>query len=114
MKAILTLLVLLGCTGPVAAAPNHPAVDASGQAPAHAAFPTPNKGTVQDVIHTDTYSYIQVSGANGPVWIATLKLDVAKGTHIAYSEGTVMTDFVSKTLNRTFKSIIFVEKVIVE
>ena len=57
---------------------------------------------------------MQVSGANGPVWIAASKTKVAKGNTISYPNGAVMTNFNSKSLNRTFDKIIFVDRIKVE
>lgn len=74
----------------------------------------PNTGKVLEAIDTDLYTYIEVSGKTDKdptVWLAASKTKIAKGDTIRYGEGAVMSNFHSKTLNRTFSSITFVEKV---
>lgn len=77
-----------------------------------AASQYPNSGKVLEVIDTAMYTYLQVTGDKGPVWIAASKTNIAKGTTISYSNGAVMSNFHSKSLNRTFDKIIFVDKVV--
>lgn len=77
-----------------------------------AASPYPNSGKVLEVIDTAMYTYLQVSGNDGPVWIAATKTSIAKGTTINYPDGVVMSNFYSKSLNRTFDKIIFLDKVV--
>lgn len=76
----------------------------------------PNAGTVLTTIDTDMYTYIEVSGKtdkDASVWLAASKMKVAKGDAIRFGSGAVMTNFHSKTLNRTFPSITFIDKVLV-
>lgn len=112
MKTIIALLALAFATvtGTAIAAP---AAAPAAAAPAAASQALPNKGKVLEVIDTAMYTYIQVSSDKSPVWIAASKLKVAKGDNLNYSNGAVMSNFHSKTLNRTFESIIFVDKAVV-
>jgi len=105
MKTIFTLLVLLAFTGTAIVVP---------QSSAFAASQYPNTGKVLETMDASIYTYVQVTGANGPVWIAASKTKVAKGETISYPDGAVMTNFASKSLNRTFDKIIFVDKIKVE
>ena len=76
----------------------------------------PNAGTVLTVIDTDMYTYIEISGKTDKdpsVWLAVSKMKVAKGDAIRYGGGAVMSNFRSKTLNRTFQSITFSDKVLI-
>lgn len=111
MKTILALLALALTTlaGAAIAAPQ-PTAAAPAAAPAAASQPLPNKGKVLDVIDTSMYTYVQVSGDKSPVWLAASKIKVAKGDTLGYSNGAVMSNFHSKSLNRTFESIVFVDK----
>ena len=107
MKTIFTLLALLAFGGAAVAAPesNAPA----GKPAAGSKYP--NKGKVLDVIDTSMYTYLQVAGDSGTVWLAASKTNVAKGANIGYGGGAVMKNFHSKSLNRTFDTIIFLDKV---
>jgi hypothetical protein len=105
MKTIFTLLALFAFAGTAIVVP---------QSNAFAASQYPNKGKVLEVMDASIYTYMQVSSDKGPVWLAASKTSVAKGDTISYPDGNVMTNFTSKTLNRTFDTIIFLDKVKVE
>ena len=68
-----------------------------------------NKGKVLDVLDTDMYTYLQVTSAKGPQWIAVYKTAISKGATVRFSNGVMMTKFFSKALNRTFDAIVFVD-----
>jgi hypothetical protein len=104
MKIIFTLLVMLAFTGTAIVVPQSNAF-ASQYA---------NTGKVLETMDASIYTYVQVTGANGPVWIAASKTPVTKGSTISYPDGAVMTNFTSKSMNRTFDKIIFVDKIKVE
>ena len=75
----------------------------------------PNTGKVLEATDVmDMYTYIQVSGKSDkdkPVWLAASKIKLAKGDTIRYGSGAVMSNYHSKTLNKTFDEITFVDKV---
>ena len=76
----------------------------------------PNAGTVLTVIDTDMYTYVEISGKTDKdpsVWLAVSKMKIAKGDAVRYGGGAVMANFHSKSLNRTFQSITFSDKVLV-
>jgi uncharacterized protein YdeI (BOF family) len=70
-----------------------------------------NNGTVLEVIDTDTYTYLQVTTEKGPLWLAVYKTKVAKGATVKYSNGVAMSGFYSKSLNRNFDVIVFVDTI---
>jgi hypothetical protein len=104
-KTIFTLLALFAFATAAVVIPESNAV---------AAAQYPNKGKVLEVMDASIYTYMQVSSDKGPVWLAASKTTVAKGDTISYPDGNVMTNFTSKSLNRTFDKIIFLDKVKVE
>ena len=108
MKTIITLLALVAFAGTAFAAESQSNAPAAKPA---AAGKYPNKGKVLDVIDTSMYTYMQVTSDNGPIWLAGSKATVAKGVNISYPNGAVMKNFHSKSLNRTFDTIIFLDKV---
>ena len=99
MKIIFTLLALFMFTGTATNA---------------MAAQYPNTGKVLEVMDASIYTYIQVTSDSGPVWLAASKTKVPKGSTISYPNGAVMSNFTSKSLNRTFDKIIFLDKVKVE
>ncbi|MBT3725161.1 MAG: hypothetical protein HOG41_17440 [Gammaproteobacteria bacterium] len=73
------------------------------------AQPLSQAGKVSEIINVKGYIYLRLE--EPAIWIATSPLAVSKGDIINYSGGMEMRDFYSKTLNRSFKSIIFVQSV---
>jgi starvation-inducible outer membrane lipoprotein len=74
----------------------------------------PGHGVVKQTIDASQYTYLEVASGDSTVWLAAPTTKVQKGQSVSWSNGTPMHDFTSKTLNRTFESILFVGKVIVE
>jgi len=72
--------------------------------------PGVKKATVEEVIQTSNYTYLRISENGNENWIAIGKQEVEKGKSYYYEPGIEMTDFVSKELKKTFKSIFFVDK----
>lgn len=105
MKTLYKLLILIALAGPAVAAPRT-------EAGTGAAYP--NQGKVLDTMDASIYTYIQVSADQGPVWLATTRIHVAKGDTVSYpGNGVVMTNFASKSLKRKFDKIIFVDRITV-
>ncbi|MEQ1814265.1 MAG: hypothetical protein ABL860_07425 [Candidatus Nitrotoga sp.] len=129
MKPIFIALILATVASPTWAAPDAPLSTPPGASP-HTVPPAshmlgnsastpapisaeslPNAGKVLEVIETDLYSFIEVTSNNGPVWLATTKTKILKGDNIRYGQGAAMSNFTSRTLNRTFPSIIFIDRI---
>ena len=70
-------------------------------------------GKVVQKMDASVYTYIRLDdGAGNETWAAVPKTQLEIGEQIALKGGTVMRNFNSKTLNRTFDSIIFATGVI--
>jgi len=72
--------------------------------------PNVHKATAEEVIQTSNYTYLRISENGNENWIAITKQEVEKGKSYYYIPGIEMNNFVSKELNRTFPSILFVDK----
>lgn len=119
MKPWIVLLATLA-SGPALAAPppGHPS-------PAEArdmlmpdrpppAGELPNQGKVLASIDANEFTYIEVARQDGSrEWIAAPKMALKPGSTIRYEAGSVMTDFYSKLLKRSFPSVMFVGHVAV-
>jgi len=68
-------------------------------------------GEVLEVLEGGGYTYLKVRTGSGDLWAATSKVKVDVGATVVVPRGTKMTDFQSKALGRTFKSIFFVEAI---
>lgn len=70
------------------------------------------KIVVEEVLQTSSYSYLLSNEGGQYQWFATLKLATADvGDTYYYEGGLEMNDFISKELDRTFVSVIFLEGV---
>lgn len=70
-------------------------------------------GKVLSSLETSMYTYIELTENGKTIWIAAPTIKVNKGDTIRFSSGAVMSNYFSKTLNRTFESVIFVGKAVV-
>ena len=68
----------------------------------------PVNGTVAETIDAGGYTYIRIEEPD--IWIATSTMKVSAGDQVEYSGGAEMLNFHSKSLDRTFESIWFVQK----
>ena len=73
----------------------------------------PHQGKVLSSIDASIYTYIEVSENGKTVWLAAPTVAVKKGDTVGYDDGAVMSNFFSKSLNRTFETVIFVGKAVV-
>jgi len=66
------------------------------------------RGKVVEKQDASIYTYVRLDdGAGKKIWAAVPQTQLEIGEEIALKGGSVMTNFNSKTLNRTFESIIF-------
>ncbi len=74
--------------------------------------PLPNQGVVLEHIRKAQYSYLKVEMDNGArIWLAGPEQDLNPGDRVGFSAGMVMRNFHSKSLDRTFPSILFVGEI---
>ncbi len=67
----------------------------------------PIQGKVLETMDAGGYTYLRLKRNNGDLWVAVPKTKVTKGEQVVCQPGMTMTNFKSKTLGRTFESIIF-------
>ena len=118
MKRLLSLVVPFAAGVALAAPPpGHPtpgqAMDLLMPDKLPSAAELPNQGTVISSMDANDYSYIEVERGGSVVWIAAPKMVIRPGSIVRYENGSVMTNFYSKLLKRTFPSVMFVGSVLV-
>ena len=64
-------------------------------------------GNIVETMNSGGYTYILLEKEGKKSWVAVPEIDVAVGQEISLQPGLEMANFKSKTLNRTFDSIIF-------
>jgi len=107
---------LAGCQKEQApTAEKSPAPQASTQQPAAAETPAAPgmSGTVTETMDAAGYTYLQVDTGTEKIWAAAPKFDVKVGDAVVVPEGMAMKDYHSKTLDRDFPVVYFVNAVMV-
>ncbi|MBW1636139.1 MAG: DNA-binding protein [Deltaproteobacteria bacterium] len=66
-----------------------------------------SSGTIIETMNSSGYTYMLVESNGEKTWVAIPETKVEKGAKITYDSGMLMKNFNSKTLNRTFDSILF-------
>jgi hypothetical protein len=64
-------------------------------------------GKVLETMNSGGYTYMQVDTGKTQQWVAIPESKVMKGDEISYLDGMVMSNFTSKSLNKTFNAIVF-------
>ncbi|HZX33667.1 MAG TPA: hypothetical protein VFF03_20115 [Rhodocyclaceae bacterium] len=90
---------------------------ANATAPASAAPATPptlsasapNSGKVLQVLQAGSYTYAEVEAEGKKLWIAGGPIQIKAGDTVQWGNYAVMNNFTSKSLNRTFEQILFVD-----
>jgi hypothetical protein len=67
----------------------------------------PLQGKVLETMDAGPYTYLRLQTANGETWAAVPKVAVQKGQRVTIQGPMTMTEFESRTLNRTFDTIVF-------
>ena len=112
LPLLLVLMAAVGCqsnkakgSDPIVAAP----IQAGGMMPpAGAPAPTGSiTGKVLERIDASPYCYLRLQTARGEVWAAVPEAKIEKGTDVTVVNPMLMSNFESKTLNRTFAEVYF-------
>ncbi|MBF0126562.1 MAG: hypothetical protein HQM02_05055 [Magnetococcales bacterium] len=104
----------LSAPAPMAATPVPASTPAATPVPASTPAAAPsNRGKVHAVLQSGGYLYLQINNDAGP-WLAVPSSPVKEGDSVVWGQGTLMQNFTSKTLNRTFAEILFLGGVQVE
>ena len=77
-----------------------------------AVVPQANHGRVREVIQTSAYSYLAVEQDGHLRWLVAPKMTIKIGDDLGFSRGLEMHDFYSRTLDRRFDAILFVEQAV--
>ncbi len=67
------------------------------------------KASVSQTMNSGGYTYVEAADEKGEkTWLALPEMKIAKGDKIEYPETPPLTNFHSKTLNKTFEKICFI------
>lgn len=100
MKKVLTICLIVAASLATLAW----AADAPIAAPSPSAVVS---GVVLEVKDVDSYTYLRLKTKNGETWAAVGRASLKIGASVTIDNTMVMTNFESKTLKKTFPSIVF-------
>lgn len=66
---------------------------------------------VIEIQQVSSYTYLLVSENKSEKWVAAPRIETEKGAVLYYKGGTEMPNFTSKELNKTFASVLFLERI---
>jgi len=96
MRKLLLAFVLVLCAG-IAWAADKPAPVPTGSI----------KGKVLEVKDVESYTYLRLKTKDGETWAAVAKAPVKTGAEVTIENATIMSNFESTTLKKTFDQIVF-------
>jgi hypothetical protein len=67
----------------------------------------PISGKILETMNTGGYTYLKIDTGSNQPWVAIPESQIKVGDEISCNPGMLMSNFASKTLDRTFDSIIF-------
>ena len=107
-KSVLTTIFAVAAIGvsSIAIAESQPVV--VGAPMLLAANEMPSEGKVVSSIEAAGYTYMELSAGGKTFWIAAPVMKVKVGDNVRFSDAMVMKNFTSKSLKRTFDTILFV------
>jgi hypothetical protein len=73
-----------------------------------------DEGIVLEVLDTTGYTYMELQNGDRRFWIAAPTTQVKPGDHVRFVQSMSMENFTSKTLNRTFRRVIFVSTTMIK
>jgi hypothetical protein len=85
---------------------------AAAPAEGNAQLNTQHVAKVLETMNSGGYTYAKVDESGTIYWIAGPQSNITVGSKISFLEQMVMTDFTSKSLNKTFDQILFVSAIV--
>jgi len=73
----------------------------------------PPAKVVVETMDSGDYTYAKIKAGGDTYWVAAPRTAVKVGDRVEHPQGAVMRQFESKTLKRTFDSILFVDRLVV-
>ncbi len=107
---LLTLLLVVATGAAFAAAPDTTGTMPAAKTPSvtsESMKPTTLTGKVLETMNAGGYTYVHLQTADKKTWIAVPETTASVGQELSFYPGQMMTNFHSKTLNRTFDEILF-------
>lgn len=104
----ISYLAVIFSIGFVLLSPSHAFAEKTGATTSATAGTPGNEGKVLATLDAPGYTYIELTNTGKRFWIAAPTTKIKIGDRVRFDQSLVMKNFNSKTLNRTFDQIIFV------
>jgi hypothetical protein len=108
---MMSALIMMVGTGAAFAANEKPAVEPAVKKPSIKTAPEDDGGNISgkamETMNAGGYTYVRVEKDGKKTWVAVPEMKVTVGSKVSFLPGQVMENFNSKSLNRTFDSIVF-------
>jgi hypothetical protein len=108
---MMTALIMMISTGAAFAANEKPASEPAAKKPSIKPMQEEVSGNISgkvvETMNAGGYTYVCVEKNGKKTWVAVPEMKVTVGSKMSFQPGSVMPNFTSKTLNRTFDSIVF-------
>ena len=108
LALIILLTTLTGYAGQASASPTEDKPASNAHADASMKPANVLNGEVVETMDSGGYTYVLIDTGSEKVWAAASETSVKVGQRVTVPKGQMMTNFPSKTLNRTFDKIYFV------
>jgi len=109
LVALLITLTVYGTRAAATAPDSTPGTADHGDAGTRPDSPGILSGEIVETMNSGGYTYVLIDTGPEKVWAASTETSVKAGQRVSVPAGRMMTDFSSKTLNRTFDRIYFVD-----
>lgn len=110
--ALLAALTIFSLTAHAEPPPGHPTTqDTMRMMGVDKANATTLSGTVAEALDSNSYTYVRVTLDQGERWLAIPQTPLKVGDRVRLADGHLMQNFYSKTLQRTFPEIYFLNGV---
>lgn len=103
----LVLALIVGCNNDTKEA------QTTGEAPQVVTSASGISGTVAETMDASGYTYVSVDTGTEKIWVAGPKTQLKVGDEVYVAEGSPISNFESKTLGRTFETILFASSIAV-
>ncbi len=113
--ALLAMLVATGCTDEKTAAKTTVTPTKNTMPQQHATAPAASivSGKTIETFNAGGFTYVQITTPEASIWAAGPLTPIKQDDEVSFSRNMLMKNFHSKTLNRDFEAIYFVDRFIV-
>lgn len=108
---VVFICIGIGCKGKTEVKEPGATPEASVQMPPEVAKQVLHSAIIRDTMNSAGYTYMEVEESGKKFWVAVPQTKVKVGDHVSFPDGSWMNQFQSKSLNKTFDKILFINNI---